>query len=130
GNELIFNIDSSVSHITADELKLYQVLMGLLENAIKYTDKGRIELNIQFESQAGVNYLNASVRDNGIGITPQRQREIFDLFEQEDGSDTRTYQGAGLGLAIAKQLALLMGGDITLQSEPGKGSVFSLSLPV
>lgn len=130
GNELVFDIDSSVTYITTDELKLHQVLMGLLENAIKYTDNGRIELNIQFEQQADVSYLNASIRDNGIGITPQKQREIFDLFEQEDGSSTRSYQGAGLGLAISKQLALLMGGDITLQSEPGKGSVFNLRLPV
>lgn len=129
-NSLTFDIDASIGYISCDVLKLHQILIGLIENAMKYTENGVINVSIKTLTEADKSYLKVEVKDNGIGISEKKQSEIFNLFEQEDGTGSRPYQGAGLGLAIVKQLAMLMGGDITLQSQQGKGSCFNLSLPV
>jgi len=129
-NTLKFDVETSIGYVMTDELKLNQILMGLFENAVKYTESGVIECYCRFELRDEKKWLLFQIKDNGVGIAESRQSEIFDLFEQEDGSGTRAHQGAGLGLAIVNQLVLLMGGDISLQSKPGQGSVFSLSIPV
>ncbi len=111
--------------IIGDSLRIQQVLINLLSNAVKFTDEGQITLTL---SQQGGSLL-FSVQDTGIGMTPQMQARIFTPFEQADTSTTRQFGGTGLGLTISRQLARLMGGDITVDSHPGQGSTFTLMLP-
>ncbi|HUK09807.1 MAG TPA: ATP-binding protein [Stellaceae bacterium] len=109
--------------------QLRQIITNLVANAIKFTDKGRI--SVIFEAIAVDERkaeMRLSVRDEGIGVPPEAQEKIFDLFTQADGAVTRRYGGTGLGLAIVKQLVELMGGTVTLTSQPGKGSVFTVDL--
>lgn len=108
-----------------DPVRLRQVLMNLVGNAIKFTDHGEIAITVKnLQDTAGEKTLQFSVRDTGIGIAAEKQRSIFDAFVQADSSSTRQYGGTGLGLAIASQLVALMGGQIWLESELGKGSTF------
>jgi len=118
------------SYIVTDIMHLNQIIMSLLENATKFTEKGCISCESQIIESGADAILQVDVKDNGIGISAEKQQQIFNLFEQEDGSAERTYQGAGLGLTISRQLAILMGGDIDVQSEPGAGSTFTLKVPV
>lgn len=129
-NQIAFKCAPTIGYVDIDPLKLHQILIGLLENANKFTKNGSIELVAEKEISERGSFLVICVADTGVGIAKHKITEIFHLFEQEDGSTNRPYQGAGLGLAIARQLAILMGGDIALKSEQGKGSVFTLRLPV
>jgi signal transduction histidine kinase/DNA-binding response OmpR family regulator len=117
-----------------DPSRLRQVLINLVGNAIKFTDRGQVTINIEKHAQKNERIaLRFTIRDTGIGISPEQQQQLFQPFQQCDGSITRHYGGTGLGLVIAKRLVNLMGGKITLESEPGKGSAFTvliyLSLP-
>ena len=113
--------------VRADETRLRQILYNLLSNAVKFTpDGGRIVVSADAAGQT----LQIHVADTGIGITPEDQQRIFGEFEQVDSSYSRAYQGTGLGLALTRRLVELHGGVITLQSEFGKGSVFSFTLPL
>ncbi|WP_232540027.1 response regulator [Azohydromonas aeria] len=114
--------------IVGDRQRLQQILRNLLANAVKFTDRGEVALRV--EGAAAGTRVRFSVRDTGIGIAREQQAVIFEAFRQADGSTSRKYGGTGLGLSIARELARRMGGDITLQSEPGRGSVFTLELPV
>ncbi|MEN3001279.1 MAG: ATP-binding protein, partial [Armatimonadota bacterium] len=111
--------------VKGDSLRLRQILLNLLSNAIKFTSEGGVRVVVQpiAHSETAVR-LRFEVHDTGIGIPPERQQSIFDPFEQADGSAARKYGGTGLGLAICKRLVTLMGGQIGVQSEPGKGSTF------
>jgi len=129
-NKVIFRYHMDEQSIVTDPIRLHQIIITLLENATKYTEKGMIECSSSIADIDGQSTLIVEVKDNGIGIAKNQQKNIFNLFEQEDGSAERVYQGAGLGLAIARQLASLMGGDIELESEQGKGSTFTLFVPV
>ena len=116
--------------VRTDSGRLSQILVNLVGNAVKFTDRGSVELTVRAESnggaQAGVHF---SVCDTGIGISPDRQKDIFDSFEQADGSLTRQYGGTGLGLTIANSLVRLLGGNgISVHSLPGQGSTFSFHL--
>ncbi|HRU05939.1 MAG TPA: ATP-binding protein [Candidatus Brocadiia bacterium] len=115
-----------VPPIYSDEGKIRQILVNLLGNSAKFTEHGRIELRVTHDAGKVV----FAVSDTGIGISPQDLLHIFEAFRQADGSITRKYGGTGLGLTISRKLARLLGGDITVQSELGKGSVFSLVLPL
>lgn len=109
--------------IISDPLRLRQILLNLLGNAIKFTDAGFVELVVRWEG--GVQpFLHVSVHDSGIGIGQESQDSIFRPFAQEDGSLTRRFGGSGLGLAISRELAQSLGGDVTVESEPDRGSVF------
>lgn len=110
-----------------DEARIKQILFNLLGNAIKFTERGWVELSVAPLSTGGV---RLAVTDTGIGIPETAIGTLFEMFSQADNSDSRRHGGAGLGLAISRQLALLMGGGISCQSEPGRGSVFICELPL
>lgn len=117
-------------HIVTDQVRLRQCLVNLLDNAIKFTQKGYVQLVVNCENKNNHPYIRFDVKDTGIGIAPDKQQAIFDPFVQADGSTTRKYGGTGLGLSITKQLAMLLKGELTVSSAEGKGSVFSLLLPL
>jgi signal transduction histidine kinase len=105
------------------------VLQNLLTNAYKFTSQGTVELEVRSGSENGERTVEWIVSDTGIGIPVDRQHSIFDEFQQVDGSSTRLYGGTGLGLSLSKHLARLLGGRITVTSEPGSGSRFRFVLP-
>jgi signal transduction histidine kinase/PleD family two-component response regulator len=111
--------------VLADGNRLKQVLINLIGNALKFTHEGSVVVRAGHSAQPeGYTILRVDVQDTGIGVSPEAQRRLFEPFVQADGSMTRRYGGTGLGLAISRELALRMGGDITLQSAPGEGSTF------
>lgn len=112
--------------IETDPQRLEQVLRNLLSNALKFTEQGEVALEVR---AAGPGRVAFAVRDTGIGIDPAQQRLIFEPFCQADGTTSRKYGGTGLGLSISRELARLLGGEIQLASEPGRGSVFTVVLP-
>lgn len=128
--EFGIHVESAVDTIESDGQKLQQILVQLLTNALKFTEKGRIELSLRKHQQAGQELLEIAVADTGIGIKREDQEVIFDDFRQLEGSSTRHYGGTGLGLGLCKRLAAAIGGEIRVASEYGVGSVFSLFLPV
>jgi signal transduction histidine kinase/DNA-binding response OmpR family regulator len=117
--------------MVADELRLSQVIINLISNAVKFTPEGGyVRLDADVVEEANRHILTVSVTDTGIGIAPENMDKLFKSFEQADNSITRSYGGSGLGLSICKQIVKLMGGDITVKSTPGIGSIFSFSVPV
>jgi len=126
GLELACQIHSDVPDaLVGDPLRLRQIVMNLVGNAIKFTEHGEVVLRVQSESRGNGNaQLRFSVADTGIGIPPEKQAVIFEAFSQADSSTTRRYGGTGLGLAISAQLVELMGGRISVESQPGRGSTF------
>jgi signal transduction histidine kinase len=113
----------------SDMTKLRQVLLNLVSNAAKFTQDGSISLTARLRRRQGTGCWIFEVRDTGIGMTPDQLAGVFEAFRQADASTSRTYGGSGLGLAISRQFCQLMGGDIAVQSAPGRGSVFRLTLP-
>ena len=114
----------------ADVTKVRQALFNLLSNAAKFTHEGVIGLVVQGEQEDGVDWIRMSVSDSGIGIPPDKIDHVFDEFSQADESTTRDYGGTGLGLPISRRFCQMMGGDITLESTVGKGSTFTIRLPL
>lgn len=115
--------------IKTDPVRLKQILSNLIDNAIKFTDKGFIEAGYSVEMQNNEPVVEFYIKDTGIGISDENKQIIFTRFRQIDESHTRTSGGTGLGLAISKNLASLLGGDLKVDSKPGKGSTFSFSIP-
>ncbi len=113
------------SFILTDKTKLFKILSNLLENALKYTNEGCVEMGYYIENDV----LNLYVKDTGIGISPKNHQIIFERFSQEDKEVSRKQGGLGLGLSISKENAKLLGGDITLESEKGKGATFIVKIP-
>jgi PAS domain S-box-containing protein len=113
--------------IRTDATRLKQVLKNLLANAFKFTRQGSVRLSIAPRAPRSVAF---AVRDTGIGIAPDKQSIIFEAFQQADGTTSRQYGGTGLGLSISRELTRLLGGELELESEPSKGSTFTLVLPV
>ncbi len=126
---VVSNIDTSI-HFNGDALRIQQVLSNLINNAVKFTHKGKISLSIDYTLVSGEMQLEFVVKDTGIGISPQQQELIFERFVQGDSKYSRRYEGLGLGLAICKELVHLMGGEISVQSEIGAGSTFTFSIPI
>ena len=114
--------------LTADSMRLKQILLNLLSNACKFTKEGEIALRVR-KVAGGRDWVELAVADSGIGMTTEQQAKLFQDFAQADSLTARRYGGTGLGLAISRKLARMMGGDVTVTSEPGKGSVFALRLP-
>jgi CheY-like chemotaxis protein len=129
--ELICDIHPDVPrHVQGDPGRLRQILINLLNNAIKFTEAGEVELTVALQSRdAAAVQLAFAVRDTGIGIPEDKQRLIFEAFTQEDSTTTRRYGGTGLGLTICSRLATLMGGRIWVVSQTGHGSTFHVLLP-
>jgi len=132
GIELLHTIDVDVpDRVRTDVARLRQVLVNLLTNAVKFTDVGEVSVHVAVEraaaggAPAGLPGLVFAVRDSGIGIPPEQQAKLFKPFSQVDQQSTRRYGGTGLGLVICRNLVRLMGGEITLASEAGKGSTFT-----
>jgi len=122
-------IDSDVPDvIDGDAMRLRQILTNLLSNAVKFTERGAVQLAVSLEASATA--LRFQVRDTGIGIPAEHLEAVFEPFRQADGSMTRRYGGTGLGLTICVRLAKQMGGELTLESEEGRGSTFTLVLPI
>ncbi|NWH05273.1 response regulator [Desulfobacter latus] len=139
GLEFLLSIDENVSvAVIGDSVRLGQVLINLVGNAIKFTREGEVVVRVDLEKATqkdqdkgeSVQWLRFSVRDSGIGIPADRLETLFESFTQADGSTTRKYGGTGLGLTISRQLVRLMGGKITVTSTPGEGSCFSFVLPL
>ena len=127
-NRLIFNAQENLGALTVDPLRLRQILLNLLSNACKFTKEGEITLRAR-RVLDGRDWVELSVSDTGIGITAEQQAKLFEEFTQADASTAQRFGGTGLGLAIARKLARMMGGDVTVTSEPGKGSEFTVRLP-
>ena len=121
--------------IVTDIQRIKQILNNLLSNAFKFTSIGEVKLSIQRPTEIPVGMLklaetlSISVTDSGIGIPKDKQQSIFEAFQQADGSTSRRYGGTGLGLSISRQLAQLLGRELTLTSKEGEGSIFTLYLP-
>ena len=109
-------------------MRLRQILLNLLSNACKFTKQGEVKLHVK-KVVDGRNWIEIAVADTGIGMTPEQQAKLFEEFTQADAATARRFGGTGLGLAITRKLARMMGGDVTVASEPGKGSVFTVRLP-
>jgi GAF domain-containing protein/DNA-binding response OmpR family regulator len=126
-NALEVNLPQRSGQMRADRTKLRQVLLNLLSNAAKFTRAGTITLTAH--SQPSDDWWTFEVRDTGIGLTPEQLTRLFEAFSQADSSTAHTYGGTGLGLAISRHFCRLMGGDIGVESAPGRGSTFTVRLP-
>jgi signal transduction histidine kinase len=120
-------LSPSTPLMTTDRQKVKQILVNLLTNALKFTHQGGVEMAVEYEPDRRT--ASIAVSDTGIGIAPEHHEKIFEDFRQVDDSPSRQYGGTGLGLAICRRLANALGGRITLQSNLGQGSTFTLTIP-
>jgi signal transduction histidine kinase len=127
-NRLVVEAQEDLGALTADPMRLKQILLNLLSNACKFTKEGEVALRARRVAD-GRDWVELAVADTGIGMTVEQQAKLFQDFTQADSLTARRYGGTGLGLAISRKLARMMGGDVTVMSEPGKGSVFTVRLP-
>jgi adenylate cyclase len=128
-NRLVIEASDDLGTLTVDPMRLRQILLNLLSNACKFTKEGEVALRGRRVSNGG-HWIELSVSDTGIGMMPQQQAKLFEEFTQADATTAQRFGGTGLGLAITRKLARMMGGDVTVTSQPGKGSVFTVRLPV
>jgi adenylate cyclase len=127
-NRLVVDAQENLGALTVDPMRLRQILLNLLSNACKFTKAGEVKLAARRVSN-GSSFVEFAVSDTGIGMTAEQQAKLFEEFTQADASTAQKFGGTGLGLAITRKLARMMGGDVTVTSEPGKGSVFTVRLP-
>ena len=118
--------DGEIRWIRSDRKKVVKILSNLLSNAFKFTAQGEVSVGVESHNESA----RFTVTDTGIGIAPELQQLVFEEFRQVDGSSTRQYGGSGLGLALSRQLARLLGGGIELRSSSSEGSSFLLELPL
>jgi signal transduction histidine kinase len=127
-NRLVVEALDDLGMLTVDPMRLRQILLNLLSNACKFTKQGDVTLRAR-RLVDGREWIELGVADSGIGMTAAQQSKLFEEFTQADASTVQRFGGTGLGLAISRKLARMMGGDVTVMSEPGKGSVFTVRLP-
>jgi signal transduction histidine kinase len=127
-NRLVVDAQENLGALTVDPMRLRQILLNLLSNACKFTKQGEVKLQARKVANGG-NGIELAVVDTGIGMTPEQQAKLFEEFSQADAATAQRFGGTGLGLAITRKLARMMGGDVTVKSEQGKGSVFTVCLP-
>jgi signal transduction histidine kinase len=129
GNRLDVDASPALGEMHADLTKVRQTLLNLLSNAAKFTESGTVTLVVQRSSRPDGPWLSFAITDSGIGMTPEQQLKLFQPFSQADSSTTRKYGGTGLGLAISRRFCQMMGGDISVASQVGHGSTFTVRLP-
>ena len=127
-NRLVVDAQENLGVLTVDPMRLRQILLNLLSNACKFTKQGEVKLQARKVANGG-NGIELAVVDTGIGMTAEQEAKLFEEFSQADAATARRFGGTGLGLAITRKLARMMGGDVTVTSEQGKGSVFTVRLP-
>jgi PAS domain S-box-containing protein len=128
-NALVVACPDGIGAMRADVTKVRQGLFNLLSNASKFTKQGRVTLKVERAQRGATEWVHFAVSDTGIGMTQEQMGKLFQAFSQADASTTRKYGGTGLGLAISRKFCQMMGGDIVVESEPGKGTTFTMSLP-
>jgi signal transduction histidine kinase len=128
-NQVAAKCDGEIGTMHSDQMRLRQALLNLMSNANKFTDRGTITVDARQGQENGRDWVAIAVADTGIGMTPEQMGKLFQEFSQADASTTRKYGGTGLGLAISKRFCQMMGGDITVESAPGRGSTFTIRLP-
>ncbi len=129
-NVLKINCAPDLGAMFADLTKVRQILFNLLSNACKFTENGTVQMDVTRQEDQGRAWVNLQISDTGIGMTPEQVGRLFQPFTQADASTTRKYGGTGLGLTISKRFCEMMGGEISVRSEPDKGSVFTVRLPL
>ena len=129
GNQVAVHCDAAIGTIHADQMRLRQALLNLMSNANKFTERGTITVDARQEQVNGRDWVTLAVTDTGIGMTPEQMSKLFQEFSQASSTTASKYGGTGLGLVISRRFCQMMGGDITVASEPGKGSVFTVRLP-
>jgi len=127
-NRLVVEASADLGELTVDPMRLRQILLNLLSNACKFTKDGDVKLKAR-RFVDGRDWIEVAVADSGIGMTAEQQAKLFEEFAQADKTTAQRFGGTGLGLAITRKLARMMSGDVTVTSEPGKGSVFTVRLP-
>jgi CheY-like chemotaxis protein/anti-sigma regulatory factor (Ser/Thr protein kinase) len=129
GNRVVVNCPADIGAMRSDETRIRQALLNLASNAAKFSERGTITIDAKRTTEDGRKWITIAVTDSGIGMTPEQVGRLFQDFTQADASTTRRYGGTGLGLAISQRFCRMMGGDITVESAPGRGSTFTLRLP-
>jgi signal transduction histidine kinase len=127
-NRLVVEVEQNLGTVMVDPMRLRQILLNLLSNACKFTKQGEVTLRARRILDGG-DTIELAVADTGIGMTPEQLGRLFQEFSQAEASTAKKYGGTGLGLAITRKLARMMGGEVTVTSEEGRGSVFTVSLP-
>jgi PAS domain S-box-containing protein len=128
-NQVSLNSNAAMGTMHADQMRLRQALLNLMSNANKFTDRGTITINAYQKQQNGRDWITLAVTDTGIGMTAEQMGKLFQEFTQASSTTTSKYGGTGLGLVISRRFCQMMGGDITVESEPGCGSTFTIRLP-
>ena len=129
GNQVAAHCDAAIGTMHADQMRLRQALLNLMSNANKFTDRGTISIDARQGQENGRDLITLAVTDTGIGMTPEQMGKLFQEFAQASSSTASKYGGTGLGLVISRRFCQMMGGDITVESEPGRGSTFTIRLP-
>ena len=128
-NQVTVHCDVAIGTMHADQMRLRQALLNLMSNANKFTDHGTITIDARQGQEDGRDWITLAVTDTGIGMTPEQMGTLFQEFSQASSATASKYGGTGLGLAISRRFCQMMGGDITVESEPGRGSTFTIRLP-
>ncbi len=128
-NGVTVRCGSVIKPMHADQIRVRQALLNLMSNANKFTDHGAITVEAEQREEGGRDWITIAVTDTGIGMTAEQMGKLFQEFSQAESSTAKKYGGTGLGLAISKRFCQMMGGDITVASEPGRGSTFTIRLP-
>jgi signal transduction histidine kinase len=128
-NQLVVHCDGGIGIMHADQMRVRQVLLNLASNACKFTDRGTISIDVAARAHDGRDGITIAVSDTGIGMTREQMGRLFEEFSQASSTTAASYGGTGLGLAISRKFCRMMGGDLTVASEPGRGSTFTMQLP-
>jgi signal transduction histidine kinase len=129
GNQVAVHCDAAIGTMHADQMRLRQALLNLMSNANKFTDRGTISIEARQGQENGRDWITLAVADTGIGMTAEQMGKLFQEFSQASSATASKYGGTGLGLVISKRFCQMMGGDITVESEPGRGSTFTIRVP-
>jgi two-component system NtrC family sensor kinase len=129
GNRAAVHCDAGIGAMHADQMRLRQALLNLMSNANKFTERGKISIDARRGLESGRDWITVAVTDTGIGMTPEQIGKLFQEFSQASSTTASKYGGTGLGLVISRRFCQMMGGDITVESEPGRGSTFTIRLP-